>query len=273
MGRGASSEVHLATDLQTGQPVALKRMAGTDVPLTLQQGGQRETLAASRLQHAGIAAVLDADPSGRGAWLVTAYAAGVPLARYVQAQRLLPESLVLRLGARMADALAHAHAQRVVHRDLKPSNVLVDITRATATIIDFGVARIDDGQQTRTGMTMGTPAYMAPEQLVGMPASPASDTYALGVLLFEMFTAQRPHGGASLGELLRQVAEAPPLSLATLRPDLPADVAAAVQQLLARDPAKRPADLAALARHLDALAAALPQRSMKAAGATGRHWP
>jgi serine/threonine-protein kinase len=173
----------------------------------------------------------------------------------------------------MADALAHAHAQRVVHRDLKPSNVLVDITRATATIIDFGVARIDDGQQTRTGMTMGTPAYMAPEQLVGMPASPASDTYALGVLLFEMFTAQRPHGGASLGELLRQVAEAPPLSLATLRPDLPADVAAAVQQLLARDPAKRPADLAALARHLDALAAALPQRSMKAAGATGRHWP
>ena len=80
LGRGASSEVHLATDLQTGQPVALKRMAGTDVPLTLQQGGQRETLAASRLQHAGIAAVLDADPSGRGAWLVTAYAAGVPLA-------------------------------------------------------------------------------------------------------------------------------------------------------------------------------------------------
>lgn len=263
LGRGATSEVFLATDLQTGAAVAIKLVAAAHQATARQASAEvdrapprlsREALAATRLQHPGIAAVLDADPSGRGSWLVTAFAAGVPLSRYVQPSRLLPEPLVLRLGARIAEALAHAHGQRVIHRDLKPSNVLVDLPTATVKIIDFGVARIEDGSQTRTGMTLGTPAYMAPEQLAGAPVSPASDTYSLGVMLFELLTGHRPHGGASLGELLRQVANTPAADLAQRRPDLPESVAVAVQQLLARKPQQRPADLARLATQLDALA-------------------
>jgi serine/threonine-protein kinase len=144
-----------------------------------------------------------------------------------------------------------------VHRDLKPSNVLVDLPSMGVKLLDFGVAHLVDGTQTRTGMTLGTPAYMAPEQLVGLPVSPASDAYALGVVLFEMLTARRPHGGANLGELLRQVAEAPAADLASLRPDLPRAVADAVQPLLARDPQQRPADLAAWALQAERLAASL----------------
>jgi len=259
LGRGATSEVFRATDLQTGTDVAVKLF--TTVKQTKSnvagpvQG--RETLAATRLRHPGIAAVLDADPSGGEAWLVSELAPGVPLTRYVKAPRLLPEPLVFRLAARMAEALAHAHAHGVVHRDLKPSNVLVDLPSATLKLIDFGVAHVVDGTQTATGMTLGTPAYMAPEQLAGLPVSPASDAYALGVVLFEMLTARRPHGGANLGELLREVADAPAADLASLRPDLPRPAASAVQQLLARDPQLRPADLAAWGLQAEQLAASL----------------
>jgi serine/threonine-protein kinase len=265
LGRGTTGEVFRATDLQTGTDVAVKMFTRLQAKQSQVDGPAtgREALAAARLRHPGIAAVLDADPSGDEAWLVSELAPGVPLTRYVQAQRLLPEPLVFLLAARMAEALAHAHAQGVVHRDIKPANVLVDLPSATLKLIDFGVAHVDDGTQTRTGMTLGTPSYMAPEQLVGLPVSPASDAYAMGVVLFEMLTARRPHGGASLGELLRQVAEAPAADLASLRPDLPRPAAAAVQQLLSRDPQQRPADLAAWGLRAEQLAA-----SLRAGGAT-----
>lgn len=255
LGRGAAGEVRLATDLRTGVPVAIKLFASPDRSTApTDDHHSRELLAARRLQHPGIAAVLDAGRSGATTWLVMEFVAGVPLTRYIQPARLLPEALVLRLGARIADALAHAHAQRVVHRDLKPANVLVDLATARVKLLDFGVARIDDGQQTRTGMTLGTPAYMAPEQLAGHAASPATDVYALGVMLFELFTGRRPHGGATMGELLRAVASTPAADLARLRPDLPAEAAAAVQQMLAADPASRPSSLAELAARFDGLA-------------------
>ncbi len=181
-------------------------------------------------------------------------AKGAPLSRYVQPARLLPDALVLRLGARMAQALAHAHGQGVVHRDLKPSNVMVDVPSAQVTLLDFGVARIQGSQATRTGMTLGTPSYMAPEQLAGVLASPASDTYSLGVLLFEMMTARRPHLGATLGELLRAMAGTPAADLHLLRPDLPRAVTHAVQLALAPDAARRPADLIRYAARLEELA-------------------
>lgn len=260
LGRGATGEVHLATDNRSGAQVALKLMAqrpGAEASTADQLAGSREMGAARRLQHPDIAAVLDSGHEAGTDWLAIEFAPGTSLARYTQPTRLLPAALVLRIGARIASALGHAHAQGVVHRDLKPSNVLVDLPSMGVKLLDFGVAHLENGTQTRTGLTLGTPAYMAPEQLVGLPVSPASDAYALGVVLFEMLTAQRPHGGASLGELLRQVAEAPAADLASLRPDLPGPAAAAVQQLLARDPQQRTADLAAWAVRAEQLASSL----------------
>jgi serine/threonine-protein kinase len=184
---------------------------------------------------------------------------GVDLSRYTQPNRLLPETLVLRIGARLAAALAHAHARGVVHRDLKPANVLVNLAEGQVKLADFGVARLDDARMTRTGLTLGTPSYMAPELLTGAPASRASDAYALGVLLFEMLTGRRPHQASSLGELLHQIAREPATALAALRPDLPAPVLAAIEQLLAPDPARRPADLARWGAGLGRLAALMSQ--------------
>jgi serine/threonine-protein kinase len=256
LGRGSAGEVRLAIDTRTGQSIALKLFAAPPrAAQPIDEHQTRELLASRRLSHPGIAAVLDVGRSGAIAWMAMEFVSGVPLTRYTQRARLLPEALVMRLAARMADALAHAHARRVVHRDLKPANVLVDLAAMQVKLLDFGVARIDEGQATRTGMTLGTPAYMAPEQLAGHPVSPASDVYALGVILFEMLTGRRPHEGATMGELLRAVASTPPAQLARLRPDLPADLCATVQQLLASLPEQRPGDLVELARRMDALAA------------------
>ena len=255
IGRGSCGAVFRGTDLHNGAAVAVKILApvaaGSASPT---DPLAREIAAARRLSHPGIAAILDTGRSQGQAWLVMDLARGAPLSRYVATSLQLPEALALRVGARIALALAHAHAQGVVHRDLKPSNVMLDLPSGQVTLLDFGLARIEDSQATRTGMTLGTPSYMAPEQLAGAPASAASDTYALGVLLFEMLTGERPHQGDTLGKLLRSIASAAAADLRTRRPDLPGPICVAVQRALARDPAHRPADLLAYAAQLEALA-------------------
>ena len=260
LGQGASAVVREAVDLRTGNTVAVKLIS---LPLDLSetqrmewlQRLQREADLARRLDHPDIVAVIEAGLQAGGAWLAMERVRGVDLSRYTQRHLLLPETLVLRIGARVAAALAHAHANGIVHRDLKPANVLVNLVDGQVKLADFGVARDEDASATRTGMTLGTPAYMAPEQLAGAPASAASDTYALGVMLFELLAGRRPHQAATLGELLKAAASQAPASLARLRPDLPPTVVAAVEQLLARDAADRPADLSAWSAQVAALSA------------------
>ncbi|MBL8349041.1 MAG: serine/threonine protein kinase [Burkholderiaceae bacterium] len=260
LGRGSAADVFEAVDLRTGNAVALKVIR---LPVDLAEDQRREWLErlqreaelARRLEHPDIVAVIEAGLQPGGAWLAMERVRGVDLSRYTQRHLLLPETLVLRIGARVAAALAHAHANGIVHRDLKPANVLVNLAAGQVKVADFGVARDTDASATRTGMTMGTPAYMAPELLAGEPASAASDTYALGVMLFELLAGRRPHQATTLGELLQATANQAPASLAALRPDLPPTVVAAVEQLLARNPADRPADLAAWSTQVASLSA------------------
>ena len=260
LGDGASSQVREAVDLRTGGTVAVKLISlPLDLPAPQRKEWvarlQREAALARRLEHPDIVAIIEAGIDAGQAWLAMERVRGVDLSRYTQRHLLLPENLVLRIGARVGAALAHAHAQGVIHRDLKPANVLVNLASGQVKLADFGVAREQAGNLTRTGMTLGTPSYMAPELLAGAAATPASDAYALGVMLFELLTGRRPHEADTLGALLQATARQPPASLARLRPDLPAPAVAAVEALLARDPADRPADLAAWAGQVAALAA------------------
>ena len=260
LGEGASAVVREAIDLRTGNTVAVKLIAlPADLPEPQRrewlQRLQREADLARRLDHPDIVAVIEAGLQTGGAWLAMERVRGLDLSRYTQRHLLLPETLVLRIGARVAAALAHAHGHGIVHRDLKPANVLVNLADGQVKLADFGVARDQDTSATRTGLTLGTPSYMAPEQLAGAPATAASDTYALGVMLFELLSGRRPHQAATLGELLKATASQPPASLARLRPDLPPTVVAAVDQLLAREPSDRPADLAAWSAQVATLSA------------------
>lgn len=260
LGDGASTQVREAVDLRTGGVVAVKQIS---LPPKLSPSLRkewvdrlrREAQLARRLEHPDIVAIFEAGIRDGEAWLAMERVRGVDLSRYTQRHLLLPEDLVLRIGARVAAALGHAHGRGVIHRDLKPANVLVNLASGEVKLADFGVARDASSELTRTGMILGTPAYMAPEMLAGAPATAASDTYALGVLLFELLAGRRPHQASSLGELLQASAKEAPASLAKLRPQLPAPVVAAIESLLARDPADRPTDLAAWAGQVAGLAA------------------
>lgn len=215
----------------------------------------REAATLRRLAHPGIVRVHRAGQSGGRPWLLMELLGGTDLVRYTRPARLLPEAVVARVGERIARALAHAHGQGVVHRDLKPANVIVDWEADRVVLTDFGLAAVAGAERTRTGLVLGSPAYMAPELLAGAPADAASDLYALGVLLYQMLTGELPFDAPALGELLRRIAAEPAPDPAARHPGVPAPLAALVRALLAKSPARRPPHALALADSLAALAA------------------
>ncbi len=260
LGRGAHGEVFLAEPPGGGPAVALKlAMAPAgESAAPWQQAFLDAARVAQRLAHADIVAVHGAGIEGRLAWLAMEFVPGGDLTHHTQANRLLPEPVVLALARRIALALAHAHGQGVVHRDLKPANVLVHLPGDLLKLADFGLARADDAAHTGTGVVLGTPAYMAPEQLAGGLPTAASDFYALGAMLFQLLSGRLPHDSTSMGELLRQVATKPAPDLRRVAPGVSAGTADLVARLLAKKVSSRPADGVALAAELQALAQRLP---------------
>ena len=271
LGQGTQSRVYLAEHLGASRLVALKVGVLTS-PGSGHVGGHAEVqtfLAAARtaqaLLHPDIVHVLAAGVEGSLLWLAMDPVPGTNLTRYTRPPRLLPEPVAVRLAARLAAALAHAHRQGVVHRDLKPDNVLIDWANDTVKLADFGLARVGGAADTGTGIVLGTPVYMAPEQLAGAVPGPAADVYALGVVLFELLTGRLPHEAPSMGDLLRQVAQEPAPDLLLLRPDLPPALALALAGMLAKAPTDRPADGRVLAAALSSLG-----QAMTGAGAKSR---
>jgi serine/threonine-protein kinase len=259
LGGGSSGTVHAALDRQLHRVVALKLVPLAEGSPLLRERFDAEAQAARRLAHPDIVTTLDSGIAARHGWLAMELVAGVPLSRYTAPARLLPEPLVLQAGARLAAALAHAHTQGVLHRDLKPANVMVHWPSGVLKLGDFGLARLVASQATRSGVLLGSPAYMAPELLAGAPPAAASDLYALGATLFELFTGRPPFvpAGGSMGELLRQVASQPAPPLCSIRPELPPTLDALLAQLLAKRAAHRPASARDVASQLHALRPAL----------------
>jgi serine/threonine-protein kinase len=263
LGGGAMGAVYAAFDETAATWRALKVFApaaGGD-PAADAEARRRfvaEMALSTRLRHPDIVQVHGAGESGGLAWLLMDLLPGTDLTRYTQAARLLPDAVVIALGERLARALAHAHGLGIVHRDLKPANVMVDWAGDRVTLTDFGIARSADAEATRTGLVLGSPAYMAPELLAGAPPSAHSDLYALGVLLFQLLTGRLPFDAPGLGELLRQVATQPAPDLDALRPGTAAGLAALVAALLAKTPQARPADAAAAAAALAGLRSSGP---------------
>jgi len=267
LGHGASGPVYLAQldGPPSGAPqVAIKALALDPSLAQAEQASQRQRFLRQAevlrsLSHPDIIAVLDAGERGGEPWLAMELAPGTDLSRYTRKQRLLPEALVLRIAARVARALAHAHEHGVVHRDLKPANVRIDLGSDRLKLVDFGVARVQDAEVTRTGVTLGTPAYMAPEQLTGEPADARTDTYALGVMLYELLTGRLPFPATNLGELLRAVASGEPAPLRHWQAHLPVGLETLIGQILQRAPGLRPQNLPALAAELERWATLLQQ--------------
>ena len=263
LGRGAMAVVHLATEKSSGRQLAIKRLAlqrefAAEELTDVRERFMREARAAGQLQHPDILQVLDAGEDGQDTWIAMEYVQGQDLSHYTRAGALLPVREVLALGVRLARALAYAHGQGIVHRDIKPSNVMLDRASGALKIMDFGIARVADGSRTRTGLVLGTPSFMSPEQLAGLKVDGRSDLYSLGVLLYQLLTGQLPHQSDSMARLMFQIANQPAPDIRHLRPELPEALALVVALALEKRPELRYGSGETLAQDLEAVLAALP---------------
>ena len=260
VGGGGMGEVWRATDTVLGRTVAVKVMR----PELLEEPGFAERFlfearAMATIKHPGVVTVHDYQGDASGAFLVMEYVEGEALSRRLHRFGKLDPARTMHLIAQAADALQAAHDKGVVHRDIKPGNLLVTADDRLV-LTDFGIARSAASTPlTATGAVIGTPSYLAPEQVLGKPATPASDVYALGVVAYECLTGRRPFDGDNPFDIaMKRLREPPP----TMTGDIPIAVLAVVERTLAAEPAQRWPSASALA------AAARKAVSQSAAGAS-----
>lgn len=260
LAHGGVGELHLAIEPANQRTVALKTVRFQGNALSRERF-LSESAAATRLQHPHIVRTYASGVQGAGAsamgWLAMEWVQGHDLRRHVDSRYKLPDHLVLELAAQVAEGLQHAHALGVVHRDLKPANILVDEAGLVAKISDFGCARLTDAERSRSGLLIGTLAYMAPEQILGGPVDGRCDLYALGVVVLQLLTGRLPFEAPGMGDLLNQIAASPAPQLNQLRPDLPPLLSDIVARVLAKQPQQRQTDGAHLAREFRLVAVGL----------------
>lgn len=280
LGRGTTGSVFLARDPASDSDVALKTLrwlagAAQGPELELRLRFDREVTIAARLSHPGIVTVLASGHEPGLAWIAMEYVAGANLTRYCSLARLLPSDLVVEVLAAILDALGHAHRQGVLHRDLKPANILIDLSRRVVKLADFGVGWLDDAARTRTGVSLGSPAYMAPELLAGAEPQPRADLYSVGVLAYEMLTGRLPYQGTSMGALLRASVGAEAADVRDHQPSVAPELAGWVAALMHRSAASRPAnaELALEALHQARGSAKGSVKSPTLAGLSARRQP
>ncbi len=244
LGRGATATVYKATDENSGNVVALKMLSLTeDWPDDLLDEAKlrllREADAAGSLTHPDIVDIRESGEHEGLVYLAMEYVEGENLGMHATGGRMLPPRLVAEMCARVADALYFAHQRGVIHRDIKPANIVFDQRNHRVRVMDFGVARLENSRATRTGVILGSPSYMAPEQLDARPVTAQSDLFSLGVTLFQLLTGMLPFRSDSIPGLMQKISGEPHPPLRVVRPDLPASLSAVIDRALEKDPEMR----------------------------------
>ncbi|GAA2153579.1 serine/threonine-protein kinase [Nocardioides koreensis] len=273
VGSGGTGSVRRAHDTLLDRSVAVKMLRGNTADETVRARMRAEAQLAGSLHHPGIAQVYDyGEETADGApapYIVMQYVEGTSLWQVLRERRTLPPVEVMHLVAQVASALEVAHEAGIVHRDLKPANMLVT-PEGRIVLVDFGIARTQDADPlTLTGTIVGTADYISPEQSEGRSATSRSDLYSLGMVAYECLSGRKPFRRDSdvATALAHMVDEAPPLG-----PNVPEDVRALVEQMIAKDPEDRPVDAAEVAARAAALAGPLtsapqPSGSVEVPGA------
>jgi predicted Ser/Thr protein kinase len=244
LGKGAMGVVYLGKDPKIGRVVAIKTMA-----LSQEFEGEeltdarerffREAETAGRLQHQNIVTIFDAGEEHDLAYIAMEFLKGKDLVDHCKDGNLLPVASVVSIVARVAEALAYAHQQSVVHRDIKPANIMYERASDTVKVTDFGIARITDSSKTKTGLVLGTPSFMSPEQIAGKKVDGRSDLYSLGVMLFQMLTGVLPFRGDSMAELMYKIANEEAPDIRIVRKEINDRLASVVALSLAKKPEAR----------------------------------
>ncbi len=262
LGKGAMGVVYLGKDPKISRVVAIKTMAlaqefEADELEDVKARFFREAETAGRLNHPNIVTMYDAGEEHDLAYIAMEFLKGKDLVPYTKQPNLLPLPKVLSIVARVADALGYAHGLHVVHRDIKPANIMYDPESDTVKVTDFGIARITDSSKTKTGMVLGTPSYMSPEQLAGTKIEGHSDLFSLGVSLYQLVCGKLPFEGDSMAQLMFRIASEPHTDILSIRPDVPPCVVAIINKALAKKIADRYQSGGEMAEALRQCAAAL----------------
>jgi serine/threonine-protein kinase len=255
VGEGAMGIVYRAQDTVLARTVALKVM--TDAIARdedLRERFLREAQAAGSLQHPNVVTIYDFGETDGHLYIAMEFVEGVDLETVLEERQ--PLTLDARLGVvvDLLTGLAYAHKRGIVHRDVKPANIrLTDDGRAK--IMDFGIVHLTSSNMTRTGMMMGTPSYMAPEQVTGAAVTPATDIFAAGVVLYELLTGAKPFDAPTLHSILFKIVSEEPRDVLTIVPSLPAALSRIVNRALSKDPGARYASALEMANELSVVRA------------------
>jgi eukaryotic-like serine/threonine-protein kinase len=249
LGSGGMATVYLAEDQRLGRKVAVKRLH-SDSPDDAARRFEREAKVGASLSHPNLVTVFDTVADDDGVLIVMEYVEGENLAQLMARERIPPEQAV-SIIRQVAGALDHAHQAGVVHRDVKPPNILIS-PDGKAKLVDLGIATASERTQiTAVGTVLGTPSYMAPEQLEGGRITKAVDIYSLGAVAFELLSGAKARKGRTPVEIAHQLAVEPAPDIRDAWSDAPAAAAAVLQSAMARDPDGRPRSAGELARGLD----------------------
>ena len=269
LGEGGMSYVYRAKDVESDAPVAVKILLPrlSRDPAAVERL-RREATIATRLSHPNVCPILRMGEADRMIYLVMPYLEGEPLSEHETRRGPFPAAEGVPLLAQICRGLQHAHELQIIHRDLKPENVMLvpDGTgdagepRYRAVVMDFGLAKerkagAEVAKLTATGIVLGTPEFMSPEQIRGKPLDGRSDVYAIGILAFELFAGQLPFAGKSAQETMIARLRGSPAKLRDVRPEAPPKLEAVIQRCLAIDPAERYQSMEELAHAFEAVTA------------------
>ena len=256
LGQGAMGTVYLGVDSKINRQVAIKTLAYPQVEadqLTrVKERFFREAEAAGQLSHPNIVTIYDVGEENDLAYLAMEWLDGKELSHYCQPKQLLDPLRVVQIIKQVAQALDYAHQHGVVHRDIKPANIIV-LDDGRIKVTDFGIARMLSSSQTETGMILGTPSYMSPEQVAGKKVDGRSDLFSLGVVMYELLSGEKPFQGESMAALMYNIANSKYRPLEELRPKLPAECLEMLAKLLQKTPLRRYKSASMVAMELERL--------------------
>ncbi|MCJ7593480.1 MAG: serine/threonine protein kinase, partial [Desulfobacterales bacterium] len=271
LGRGAMGVVYKGEDPKIHRTVAIKTIRLSDfddeVLDEIKERFFREAESAGLLTHPNIVTIYDCGEEHDLAYIAMEFLDGKDLEEYTKKGNLLPMRETLSVVSHVAEALDYAHTKGIVHRDIKPANIVRLSETGEIKVTDFGIARISTSSKTRTGIVLGTPYYMSPEQIAGKRVDGRSDIFSLGVVLFEMLTGRRPFEGEDMTSLMYQIAKEPYGSPRDLNPGIPQVVEKIIDRTLQKDMENRYQRAGQVAVHLKKVIAKIDEIQAKKGGA------
>ena len=253
LGQGAMGVVYLGKDPKINREVAIKTLSYSSVEAELfdefRERFLREAEAAGRLAHPNIVTIYDVGEEHDMAYMAMELLKGSDLHGYCRKGSLMPVDQVLAILASVADALEYAHDNGVVHRDIKPDNIIL-LDDGQVKVADFGIARVMSASETQTGVLLGTPSYMSPEQVEGSKVDGRSDLFSLGIVMYEMLTGEKPFKGDNLANMMYSISNVAYTPAKKVAPKVPDCCSRIIKKLLIKDPQKRMAPAAAVAKKL-----------------------